>query len=132
MKTITIKQPWASHIAAGRKTIETRVHGNFKGLVGERIAIHAGKGIDKYGPALPDDDFPRGAVICTAVVESMEQVVWDDISSGRARMMSRQALAPVWEGLYLYYLTDIEMLDEPIPARGQLGVWHVDCIVGDQ
>ena len=43
---ITLWQPWASLIAKGYKTIETRTHGRFKRLRGRRIAIHAGKKID--------------------------------------------------------------------------------------
>lgn len=43
MKAITIWQPWASLIMSGRKAIETRTHDRFKGLVGQRIAIHAGR-----------------------------------------------------------------------------------------
>jgi predicted transcriptional regulator len=42
MKVITLWQPWASFIALGWKTIETRTHDRFKNLVCERIAIHAG------------------------------------------------------------------------------------------
>jgi hypothetical protein len=42
---ITINQPWASLIANGIKTIETRKHTKFKCLVGQRIAIHPVNGV---------------------------------------------------------------------------------------
>lgn len=45
MKAITLIEPWASAIAEGRKTIETR--GRRTGYRG-RLAIHAGKTIDQY------------------------------------------------------------------------------------
>lgn len=48
MKCISLYQPWASAIAYGWKTIETRTHERFRGLVGERIGIHAGKKWDKH------------------------------------------------------------------------------------
>ncbi len=42
MKALTIHQPWAQLIVEGVKTIETRSWPAPAGLVGERIAIHAG------------------------------------------------------------------------------------------
>jgi len=47
MKVITLWQPWASFIAFGWKSIETRTHNKFESLKGNRIAIHAGKNWDK-------------------------------------------------------------------------------------
>lgn len=43
MKALTLHQPYASLIARGVKTIETRTWPAPAGLIGERIAIHAGK-----------------------------------------------------------------------------------------
>ena len=43
MKAITLHQPWASLIAEGIKTIETRSWAPPRQLIGQRIAIHAGK-----------------------------------------------------------------------------------------
>jgi len=41
MKAISLWQPWASWIAWRLKTVETRGHKRFAGLVGQRIALHA-------------------------------------------------------------------------------------------
>lgn len=49
MKAITLYQPWASLIALGVKTIETRSWPAPGSLIGERIAIHAGKKVDYEG-----------------------------------------------------------------------------------
>ena len=43
MKALTIWQPWASLIAEGAKTIETRSWSAPASLIGQRIAIHAAK-----------------------------------------------------------------------------------------
>ena len=43
MKAISLHQPWASLIAVGIKTIETRSWAPPKALIGQRIAIHAAK-----------------------------------------------------------------------------------------
>ena len=54
MKALTLHQPWASLIADGRKTIETRSWPPPRTLVGERIAIHAGRQIGKPVAAQAD------------------------------------------------------------------------------
>ena len=43
VKAISLHQPWASLIAEGIKTIETRNWAPPKALIGQRIAIHAAK-----------------------------------------------------------------------------------------
>ena len=45
MYTITLHQPWASLIALGIKTVETRSWPAPARLVGQTIAVHAGKPI---------------------------------------------------------------------------------------
>jgi len=40
---ITLYNPWACWVMLGWKTIETRTHDRFKGLVGKTIGIHAGE-----------------------------------------------------------------------------------------
>ena len=43
MKALTIRQPWASLVTLGVKTIETRSWPAPKASIGQTIAIHAGK-----------------------------------------------------------------------------------------
>ena len=40
---LTLYQPWATFIADGLKTIETRTHNRFTSLYGKTILIHAGQ-----------------------------------------------------------------------------------------
>lgn len=47
MKAISLWQPWASLIACGAKPFETRHWAPPRNLIGQRIAIHAAKKIDK-------------------------------------------------------------------------------------
>jgi len=49
MKALTIRQPWATLIALGVKTIETRSWRAPKALIGQRVAIHAGKALPPFG-----------------------------------------------------------------------------------
>ena len=86
MYAITLHQPWASLIALGIKTVETRSWPAPARLMGQTIAIHAGKRVVK-GPGdaieqelrtrLGEDwsrHIPTGAVLATAVLAGMARV----------------------------------------------------------
>lgn len=45
MNALTVTQPFASLIAGGQKRIETRSWRPSRALIGQRLAIHAGKGL---------------------------------------------------------------------------------------
>ena len=137
MKAITLWQPWASLIAAGHKTIETRTHNRFAGLVGERIAIHAGTrydprtwagtwGVPHYLGRMSAlsisqirdicydcPKLPRGAVVCTAVVLEYRLLTRDD--SDAALCSAR--------GLCGLILGDIKQLADTVTVRGHQGIW---------
>ena len=101
MKALTLHQPWASVVACGVKTIETRSWrppASFQ--YGDRIAIHAsarkpvglipGKGDrptlisssyqDLWKPLNPEQalELPLGAVVATAALVAAK-VVWEEI-----------------------------------------------------
>lgn len=127
MKAITLWQPWASWIAAGWKTIETRTHTRFASLAGQRIAIHAGKKWDRRwseiaGGFLDDDEIKqtpdfravRGVVVCRAfVVEHRRLYVWD----------SAKALCPAG-GLWGLVLMGVDTFSDPPAATGHQRIWN--------
>lgn len=47
MKALSLHQPWATLIAAGAKVYETRSWPPPRGLIGQPLAIHAAKKVDK-------------------------------------------------------------------------------------
>jgi len=55
MKAISLWQPWASLIACGDKPYETRHWAPPRELIGQTIAIHAAKKIDKDAAAMATD-----------------------------------------------------------------------------
>ena len=143
MKAVSLCQPYASLIAAGVKTIETRGWAPPKGLMGQRIAIHAAKAIetadvrgrsrhDLIAAALNDPEWeknvPRGAVVCTAVLDSAALVTGSE-QDGQATAANRHPV-PVDEwgdfgpGRWLWFLRDVEPVDPPAPARGHQGFWN--------
>ncbi len=97
MRAITLHQPYASLIALGDKTIETRSWPAPKSIIGHRIAIHASSRLSgRRGQITELGDFeltrdlsgyllrgpiawpyrlPLGAVVCTAVVSDSVPMV---------------------------------------------------------
>ena len=95
MPVLSIWQPWASLIAHGIKTIETRNDPAPQELIGQRIAVHASvtdsKGHVynwlrwKYPEAMDVileggqyEDLPRGYVLATAVLSETRKTDWRD------------------------------------------------------
>ncbi len=133
MKAITVHQPWASLIAAGRKRYETRSWAPPDALRGQRIAIHAGLGFTYFtrhtiigmtmrslhGPAW-DTSLPAGAVVATATLAdwqrtqavvcslSVDDLAFGDFSNDR----------------WAWDLRDVEPLYPPMPARGRQRLWE--------
>lgn len=157
MKAITLREPWATLVAIGAKRIETRSWKAPDWLIGQRIAIHAAKGltenewsIAKWSPgfpealkdspwfwdsALPKFAFPetRGKVIATAVLANC--VLFDEsnvrsIAVGSGAGVTELAFGDFTSGRYGWLLRDVQRLPEPIPARGELGIWTWDVPEG--
>lgn len=131
MKVITVRPPWAFWIADHLKTVETRRHDHFRGLVGERIAIHCGQRFDyaALGMAMPHRAFSslidsmmfRGAesygrIVCTATVQAHILLGTRD---------SKPALCDA-AGLYGLVLKDVRFVKDQRKLKGQLGIWEVD------
>ncbi|HUU59672.1 MAG TPA: ASCH domain-containing protein [Phycisphaerae bacterium] len=133
LPAITLYQPWATWIAEGLKTIETRPHGRFGSLVGQRIVIHAGKTFDAGASSIAwqcrsgvaaqlakigrrSNDYPLGAIVCTAVVKEHRRVRGTD---------SAAALCRCTYDCFGLFLEAVRRIDPPIPWRGERGIWTV-------
>jgi hypothetical protein len=131
MKALTVRQPYAGLIAAGIKQYETRpasVHPTFRG----DLIIHAGKAIPAadWSDPIPLDmyaDFNLrricrvlGKALCIVTVTDIVRVedIRDTISS------FERAFGDYTDGRMAWKLEHVRLLSEPIPARGQLGIWE--------
>ena len=143
MKTIRLWQPYASLIAAGVKTIETRGQPPPKGVIGQRTAIHAAKAIEtadvrnrerhhRIAAALNDPEWeqniPRGAVVCTVILDHAAQVNGPE-HNGQVTVDGNHLVAVnEWgdfgPGRWLWFLRDVEPVDPSAPARGRQGFWN--------
>ena len=153
MYAITLHQPWATLIALGIKTVETRSWPAPERLLGQVIAIHAGKRMvrqpgDRIERELRDRvgqdrirTIPTGAVVATATLAGMARVGYVDPMTGHAVHDGRTEVGctagtrgtPIdpWgdfsSGRWLWFLVDVEALPEPIPAVGRQSLWRWDA-----
>lgn len=149
MRILTLTQPWASLIAIGAKTLETRSwRTGYRGP----LAIHAGKGLagmsesdyyalchmEPFRSALRPHfarvaDLPRGAVVAVCTLADVyaigEKGLW--ITQGRAPAGGRRAPLPgepersfgdYTPGRFAWRLTEVQPLLRPVPFVGARGL----------
>lgn len=137
MKAISLWQPWASAIALGHKSIETR---GWPTRHRGPIAIHAAKRWTaeekeiarmfeaRYGMTGLADP-PRGCIVAVATLVSVrptEHLV-DEISE------IEEMLGNYGPGRYGWMLEGVRKLDDPVPWRGMQGLFEVpDSEIGMQ
>lgn len=148
MKALTLTEPWASLVALGLKSIETRGWPTYhRG----RIAIHAGKkftgddlewllttpaafvplndaglDIDQFRPSRSFQT-TRGCVIATARLTACVQFDLGMVERiGRHYGANELLFGNFSKGRYGFVLADVIRLSEPIPAVGSLGFWDWD------
>lgn len=139
MKAITIHQPWASLIAHGYKRFETRGwRTNYRGP----IAIHAGLQTDWRSVQMIQHNYPAiwlkiytlptGRILAIAELtecwKSLDGKLIEAQSPGEKRVRFADThelyFGDFTPGRYAWELTNVRRLPEPIPARGQQGLWN--------
>ena len=130
--TITVRQPWATLLAYGRKEFETRswpLH--YRGP----LAIHASSMLHPddriwaredvdIGNLLRDcgyadvTELPLGAVVGIGMLTECWPTVGLHYLTARER-----ALGDFSPGRWAWRIERVERLREPVPARGRLGLW---------
>ena len=128
MKALTIKQPWATLIMQGNKRFEFR---SWQTKYRGDLLIHAGKGIDKeamkrLAKYLPEE-LPYGKIL------------------GKVRLVDCIKMSPEFKELLLkenkdiytkssfqekygWQVTDVEVYEKPIEAKGHLSLWEYNDI----
>ena len=150
MRAITLHQPWASLIARGHKTTETRGRPAPQSLVGSRIAIHAARRRprrnewnDQVAEAVEGRNLPLGVIVATARVDGCVRV----LSAGFASISEPADPGKVWvvdrfgqehrdahrmnsdpygdysEGRWIWLLSRVRPVEPPIEATGKQGIW---------
>ena len=115
MKALSIKQPWASLIATGKKTIEVRTwRTNYRG----NLLIVSSKKIDEM---YPYKNFlrlglPFGKAIAIARLSDCRPMQPED---------HRAAMCPFKAGAFSWVLENVRQIRH-FPVRGQLGFYNVE------
>ena len=131
IKAISLLQPWASLVVLGLKTIETR---SWTTAYRGTLMIHASRG--KSGAAVAKDpvftrhipDFgklPFGCIIGEVRLKDvlrMEDLGLPQEIIGRLTLEGR-AFGDYSGGRYAWLLEEALAYEEPIPAKGALGLW---------
>ena len=117
MKAISLKQPWASLIAIGKKTIETRTwKTNYRG----KLLIVASKTFDKNFPHMnffsTFYEIPLGKALAVVNLVNCRPMKPEDEES---------AMCPCEPGRFAWILSDIKPV-KPFSVKGQLGLYEVD------
>ena len=126
IKAITLHQPWAS-LVGKYKHYETRGKvTNYRG----KIAIHAAirqettdYQVNELADLLVGEEIPFGSVVAIAQLTDCIKMTEEFIS----QQSETELRCGLWEvGRYAWKLENVEILDEPIPARGMPGLWEFE------
>lgn len=129
LRAITVRQPWAWAIAHGGKTIENRSQPTrYRGPV----LIHAGAGWSDRGerdPRVRDLLVTRAGTPATrSAVIAVAQLVDCHPDAGCCRPWGEseytEAGGRTRTAIHHLVLEDVAPLAQPVPARGQLGLWR--------
>ena len=124
MKVLTIKQPWATLIMQGDKRFEFR---SWQTKYRGELLIHAGKGIDKDAMIrlkkyLPEE-LPLGKILgkvklvdCIKMSPEFKNMLLNENNDIYTKSSFQENFG--WQ------LTDVEVFDKPIEAKGQLSLWE--------
>lgn len=122
MKTITLKQPWASLVAYGYKKYEFR---SWKIKYRGDILIHAGKGVDTA--ALEkfkhlNLDFPSSKIIAKVTIEDCIELN-EDINK---KISSENPLVYGTKNRtgFAWKLSNVQIIDCPETVSGKQGFWN--------
>jgi hypothetical protein len=143
MKVISIIQPWATLIAIGEKKFETRSWSTkYRG----ELAIHASKKIDKAAcrrepfrsvlaqHGYTEANLPVGVILARCKLDDSLLVREDNGTSAIIGFSyeingNEYSFGDYSKGRFAWELIDVKALDQPIPAKGQLGLWEYPQIL---
>ena len=128
MKVLSLMEPWASLIKEKQKVIETRswntkyrgelyIHSSLKKI--NKKDTH----IQKLLEFIPDKEMLYGKIICKCKL--VDCIYMDDDFLKKTNNNSKEYICGDYrEGRYAWILEDIEVLEKPIEAKGQLNIWN--------
>ena len=125
MKVLSIKEPFATLIKDGVKIYETRSwRTNYRG----EIYIHASLSLSKSERVESANKYLKseikpGFILCKCELVDCIPMT-DEFIKYINEETSEYDYGLYSEGRYAWKLKVLEVLDEPIPAKGKLGIWN--------
>ena len=129
MKVLSIREPFATLIKEKKKLVETRSwKTNYRG----ELYVHASvTKIDKETrnrkelfDLLGNESFNFGMIICKCKLVDCIYMTKEYVEDIKKNHYQEYICGEYKEGRYAWILEDIELLEEPIKAKGQLGIWN--------
>ena len=129
MKVLSIREPFATLIKNKKKLVETR---SFKTNYRGELHIHASvTKIDKkmrnrkeLFNLLGNESLGFGMIICKCRLVDCIYMTKEYVEDMKINHFEEYLCGEYKEGRYAWVLEDIEPLEEPIKAKGQLGIWN--------
>lgn len=122
LKVLSVEEPFATLIVQGYKKFEFRTwQTKYRGY----IYIHAGLSEDKKEMELVKDYnlfYKKGYIIGKARL--IDCILVDDEMNKKLKTINPLVYANNYVGCYAWVLEDVEVLDDPIPVKGHLGIWN--------
>ena len=125
MKVLSIKEPFATLIKDGVKIYETRSwRTNYRG----EIYIHASLSLSKSERVESANKYLKseikpGFILCKCELVDCIPMT-DEFIKYINKETSEYDYGLYSEGRYAWKLKVLEVLDEPIPAKGKWGIWN--------
>lgn len=135
MKALSLTQPWATLVAAGAKTIETR---SWQARYRGPLAIHAAKGFPPEARAVCRragfyfaleaagirswEELPTGVIVATCRLVDVKPTTGAPWVFDLPAM--ERAFGDYSPGRFGWFLEDVQALAEPVPAKGAQGLWE--------
>lgn len=136
MKVLTLQQPWATLVAIGAKKIETRSWSTkYRGM----LAIHSGKKFqasqfkicytEPFYTVLTENGIHANNLILGKIIATCKLVdilqITKEFQSNLGLMEPKEfCFGDYAPDRFAWIIEDVKMLDNPIPAKGMLGLWE--------
>lgn len=128
MKVLSLTEPYATLIKTGVKTIETRSwKTNYRG----KLYIHASstkipkeyKNNLELMSLVDINDLNYGNIICSCELVDCIEMTEKFIEKTKTNNKNEYITGVYSVGRYAWILKDIKVLNNPIKAKGHLGIW---------
>lgn len=136
MRALTVHEPWAGWLASGVKPVENRSWPPPDAALGQPLAIHSSKRVERRGLEFGEDHgIKLHELVSGAVIGVGRLAAWFHIDgSARAREegdISRPEVDDLLKSVFFvgpfgWVLKDVIRLESPVPASGRQRLWYLD------